>query len=153
MNLSIRYLRKLAACVVGIPIYSSRWNISTRCQSIPGVDVSDSKKSSCEAPVAAMIRTVSEWLKTRRSDCAACRAAASPTSSLLRNTFTYTFPPPQPRKHNPALAGGNSNPPALLQKRQPVLSAVFGSMGYAHSVSTRGLLVTLPLNFQKYYNN
>src|SRR5580698_7065685 len=90
MKRSVRYLRKLAGWVTGSPMYSSRWNISTRFQSMPGVAVRNWRKSIWEAPVAAMRRTVSELARTRWRDLAACLAAVEPTSVLLGKTFTCT---------------------------------------------------------------
>ena len=90
---SNKYLRKLAACVIGNPTYSSKWNNSTRRQSMPEALVSPSKNSNCEAPVAAISRAQSRLARILLSDSAACFAAAAPTSCLSPSIFTSNFRP------------------------------------------------------------
>ena len=80
---SRRYLRKLAGCVSGMPMYSSRWNIIVLLQSIASSAVSAAKKSNCEAPVATMKLACPFASNASRSFLLARCAAASLVSRLV----------------------------------------------------------------------
>src|SRR3954471_14148344 len=60
-----------------MPTYSSRWNISTRLQSIPGSAVSSARNCNWEAPVAAMMRARPRAACAPAMLLAAWRAAAA----------------------------------------------------------------------------
>src|SRR5688572_4063548 len=69
-----------------MPTYSSRWNISTRDQSMSVRPVSASRNSNCDAPVAARIRALPRAAIARLMASAAWPAAAVPRSCLLSKT-------------------------------------------------------------------
>src|SRR3974390_389803 len=84
---SCRNLQKLAGCVIGRPMYSSRWKSSTFFQSMPGAVVNASRNSNCDAALAPIIRALPCCVIARRIASTPCTAAAFPKEFLSSSTL------------------------------------------------------------------